>query len=148
MFSTNFLIQPWSKVKKGEKYTPKFNVFRRSWWSRDLVDPPSLTSIMNDVVKFEFMGETLAYSVMLLLLTHFLSTSTQLMYEKGDVPFTNDPNNWSDYMFAKMAGWFNALGFLWLPLVKYMITKFEWKNLYTMLILVYISAAGIVFVNN
>ena len=35
----------------------------------------------------------------------------------------------------------------WLPLVKYMITEFEWKRLYT-LVLVNISEAGKVFVNN
>lgn len=109
---------------------------------------PSFSSIMDDVAKFEFYGEAFAYSVMLLVLTHFISSSAQLMYEKGDVPFTNDPNNWSDYMFARMAGWFNALGFVWYPLVKFMVTKFNWRKSFAILGVVNLIAVGIIFAEN
>ena len=124
----NFMIQPWSKVKKGETFSPKFNAFRSSWWKRDLGERPTLESIKTKLVRFEFYGEAMIYAVLLFLLTHSISTSAQLMFEKGDVPFTNNPNDWSDYMITRMAGWFNALSFIWFPAVKYMLTNFTWKN--------------------
>ena len=48
-------------------------------------------------------------------------------------PFTNNPNDWSDYMIARMAGWVNKLGFIWFPAVKYMLTNFTWQKSYTIL---------------
>jgi hypothetical protein len=144
----NFIVQPWSKLKQGESYTPRFNVRSASWWKRDLGQRPTLSSIMDDVVKFDFYGEAMIYSVLLLLLTHYLSTSSQLMYEKGDVPFTSNPNDWSDFMIARMAGWFNALGFIWLPTVKYMLTKFQWPQSYSFLCILNIVIMTIILVKN
>ena len=70
------------------------------------------------------------YDVYQFLLTHSISTSVQIMFEKGDVPFTNNPNDWSDYMISRMEGWFKALGFIWLPAVKYMLTNCTWQKSY------------------
>jgi len=144
----NLMIQPWSKVKQGESYIPNFNILRASWWKRDLSQTQTLSSVMDIFVKFDFYGEAFIYSVLLFLLTHYLSTTSQLMYEKGDVPFTSNPNDWSDFLFARTAGWFNALGFIWLPTVKYVITKFRWSQLYLFLCLLNICIVGIILINN
>ena len=144
----NFLIQPWSKLKKGEEYTPKFNIISSSWWKRYAGEKPTLSSITANIVQFEFYGETVIFSVLLLLLTHYLSTSSQLMYEKGDVPFTSNPNGWSDFMIARMAGWFNALGFIWLPSVKYIMSACIWPKSYFILCLLNIVIIGIVLVRS
>merc|ERR1711892_603089 len=93
-----------------------------------------LSSVLEQATRFEMLGETFAYSMSLLLLTHFLSTVVQFTYEKGDRPFTTTPNSWSDYMIARLAGWFNSLGFLWFPLVRIMVTRLSWSSSYLILL--------------
>lgn len=144
----NFLIQPWKKVQPGIPFKPEFKVWRPTWWKRGLKNKPLLASALVQAARFEMLGETLCYSMSLLLLTHFLSTSAQLMYEKGDKPFTSNPNDWTDYMIARMAGWFNSLGFLWFPLVQIMVTNLRWSSSYLILLLVNISIVVIILVTS
>ena len=141
----NFFLQPWVKIQPGIPFKPSFNIFLSTWWKRDLKKKPFLSSITLEIKKFDFYGEAIFYSLSLFLLTYYLSTSSQLMYEKGDIPFTDKPNDWSDYMFARMAGWFNALGFLWFPIVSYCLIKFEWSKCYLILSIINVTVVGIVF---
>lgn len=144
----NLFIQPWNKVSSCNEFCPKFNILDASWWCRDLKVKPLLSSVSVAIVKFEFWGEALFYSVALLLLTHYLSTSAQLLYEKGDIPFTSNPNDWTDYIVTRMAGWFNALGFVWLPTVQYILVKFHWSQCYMILSVVNIAVFAIVLMKN
>ena len=144
----NFLIQPWEKVQPGIPFKHDFKVWRATWWKRDLKQKPLLASAFEQARRFEMFGETLCYSMSLLLLTHFLSTSAQLMYEKGDKPFTSNPNDWTDYMIARMAGWFNSLGFLWFPLIQMMVTNLRWSSSYLILLIVNISIVAIILVTS
>ena len=101
---TNFVMQPWNKITPGSVYELKTGVCTKDWWHRDLKSKPFLTSVIAEVVKFEFYGEMLVYTFCLLLFTHYLSTSGQLMYELGDLKLTSLPNAWTDYIISRMAG--------------------------------------------
>lgn len=145
----NLFIQPWNKVSSRHEFEePTLNVFQARWWHRDIKVKPLLSSISVEIVKFAFWGEALFYSVSLLLLTHYLSTSAQLLYEKGDIPFTSNPNDWTDYIITRMAGWFNALGFVWLPTVQYIIVKLHWPQCYALLAVTNIIVFVIVLIKN
>ena len=148
ILANNFLIQPWSKLQKGESFIPNFKIFSPCWWNRDIGQKPTLANILEDAITFDFLGEATIYSILLLLLTHYLSTSSQLLYEKGDIPFTSNPNDWSDYMLAKMAGWFNALGIIFLPTVKFLLTKLRWPQLFSFLCVINLLVVGIVLTNS
>lgn len=123
----NFLVQPWKKVQPGIPLKPNVCFWQSSWWSIGVKRKPIVVStVMGLMSKFEFWGETIFYSLNLLLLTHYLSTSAAFLYEKGDVPFTSNPNDWTDYMYTRLAGWFNSLGFLWYPTVQLMMLRLLW----------------------
>ena len=107
-----------------------------------------LASILEQIIKFEMWGETFFYSMSLLLLTHYLSTSTQLMYEKGDKPFTSNPNDWTDYIISRLAGWVNSLGFLWFPIVQMLVTKLHWSSCYLILLIINIGVVVIIQVTS
>ena len=77
--------------------------------------------------RFEFWGECIFYSINLLLLTYYLSTAGAFLFEKGDAKFTLNPNDPTDYMFSRMAGWLNSLGFLWYPATKLLLLKTQWS---------------------
>lgn len=141
----NLLIQPWNKIVPGVPYDPNIHFYRRDFWQRNLKSKPLLTSVLEEAKKFDFYGEAVFFSVSILLLTHYLSTTSQLMYEKGDVPFTNNTNDWSDYIITRMAGWFNALGFIWFPLVTFIIVRFKWSQCYIILAIVNMAVVAIVF---
>lgn len=131
----NFLVQPWKKVQPGIPLDADGRFWLSDWWKSNNKQKPVVASTLVSLMsKFEFWGECLVYSANLLLLTHFLSTSAAFLYEKGDVPFTSEPNSWSDYIFTRMAGWFNSLGFLWYPAVKLMMLRFRWPMSYTVMI--------------
>jgi len=144
----NFLIQPWKKVVPGIPFKPDFKFWRAQWWKIEMKKKPLLASVFQQMTKFEMWGETLFFSIGLLLLTHFLSTSAQLMYEKGDQPFSSNPNDWTDYMFSRMSGWFNSLGFLWFPLVQLMVTNLRWSSSYLILAIINLAVVAIVVTNS
>ena len=100
----NIFTQPWNTIKPGSSFDLNFAIYRKEWWHRDLKTKPILTSIFAEVRKFDFYGEMLCYTFCLLLLTHYISTSGQLMFELGDVPFTNEPNAWNNFIITRMAG--------------------------------------------
>lgn len=144
----NLFVQPWSKLQRGKPYKANFDILNSGWWKRDLGQKPTLSLIVDDAFSFDFIGEAIIFSVLLLLLTHYLSTSAQLLYEKGDIPFTSNANDWSDYVIARMAGWFNAMGFIWLPIGKQMLTRLQWPQLFSFLCFINIVIVGIVLVKN
>ena len=129
----NFFIQPWSKVQSGIPFKVDLCFWRTEWWNRKLIKKPVLASAFTQVKKFHLWAESLFYSLALLLLTHFFSTAAQLLYEKGDKPFTGNANDWSDYMITRLAGWFNSLGFLWFPIVQQLLTNLRWSSNYFVL---------------
>jgi MFS family permease len=102
--ANNLLIQPWDKITSGSPHKVSFEIYKKEWWVRDLKTKPFLRSIFMEVLKFDFYGEMLCYTFCLLLLTHYISTSGQLMHELGDSSFSNAPNAWTDYIVARMAG--------------------------------------------
>mmetsp|Transcript_21764 Transcript_21764/g.60455 ORF Transcript_21764/g.60455 Transcript_21764/m.60455 type:complete len:120 (-) Transcript_21764:4055-4414(-) len=70
------------------------------------------------------------------------------MYEKVDiVPFTSRPNR-TDFMIARMAGICNAFGFIWLPAVKYIMTKLQWYQSYSVLWMFNAAVIAIVLMRN
>lgn len=100
----NLFVQPWNKITPRSPFKVGFGLHKREWWVRDLQTKPFLASIIREVVKFNFYGEMSCYTCCLLLLTYYISTSGQLMYELGDAPFTGEPNVFTDYIVARMAG--------------------------------------------
>jgi len=137
----NFVAQPWEKVQGGMNFQIDLRVHRRAWWRRDARWKPVLHSVREVLGKFEFWGEALFYSISMLLLTHYLGTSVHLMVEKGDVPLTSNPNDWTDYMFSRLAGLFNSLGFIWFPLVEGMMLRYRWSTCYLALLAVQLAFA-------
>jgi len=141
----NFLIQPWNKVQAGISFKPDFRFWSRQWWQRSVKKKPMLASVWKEVIRFEFWGETLFYSVSLLLLTHFLSTCAQLLYEKGDKPFTSSPNDWTDYMYTRLASWLNSFGFIWFPTVQALL-HLRWSTNYLILCILNFLIIGIIMI--
>ncbi len=137
----NFLVQPWARVKPGESATRDMKFWRSKWWNRNFKKSPFLSIAFQETRKFEFWGECLHFSTNLLLLTYYLSTVAQLMYEKGDIKFTTEPNSWTDYMFTRTAGWMNSLGFLWFPIVQLVLKRSEWPGCFA-----FVSAANTIVV--
>jgi len=127
----NFLVQPWKPYPPGiSPPFPDARFYRKEWWNYDDKQKPLLKSVGGVLVKFDMWGETLFYSINLLLITYYLSTTAQLMYEKGDQPFTSNPNDWTDYMFTRMSGVFNGIGFIWFPIVQYFLQQHSWATCY------------------
>lgn len=126
----NFLMQPWKKVQPGNPLSPDLAIFNSSWWNRGSKKnkPLVISSILELMSRFEFWGECIFYTFNLWLLTYYLSVSGAFLYEKGDIPFTSNPNDPTDYMYSRMAGWMNSLGFLWYPTTKLMMLKVRWPQ--------------------
>ena len=130
----NFLVQPWNRVMPGDELVFDFRFWRRAWWRRDnKAKKLDVRGVFQDMKRFEMWGETLFYSANLLLLTHYLSVSAQLMFEKGDVALSTEPNSPTDYMYTRLVGWINALGFLWFPLVQVAVKNLKWWQCFLML---------------
>ena len=126
----SFICIPWARLEQGNTATLNIRFWERQWWVGKVAKKPFLASVFDEVGKFEFWGESLFFSVNLFLLSYYLSTSGQLMYEKGDVKLTTEPNSWSDYIYARMAGWLNSLGFMWFPVVTLIMTRCKWHTKY------------------
>lgn len=137
----NFLVQPWEKLSAGVLAKPDLRLFRRQWWQRDVRWKPQLRSALKDMKGPDFWGEALFFSANMLVATFYLSSVADMMYNKGDLAFSTNANDWADYMFTKCAGIFNGLGFVWFPLVEYTMYRFEWSTCFAFQL-----AAHVVFV--
>jgi len=142
----NFLVQPWDKVQAGVPLLPDFHVWRGVWWRRADRGKTMIVGLRRIVATFDFWGEMLFYSISMLFMTHYLSTAAQLMYEKGDVPFTNNPNDWTDYMFTRLVGIFNSLGFLWYPLVEFLLQRYTWATCFLVLAVANMAFLAVILV--
>ena len=129
----NWLLQPWNKVQPGVPLKPNFQMWESAWWKRGpkRQKPIVLSTVLELMSRFEFWAECLFFSVNLFILTYYLSTNVAFLFEKGDIPFTSNPNDPSDYMYSRLAGWLNSLGFLWYPMTKYLILKTKWSTKFT-----------------
>ncbi|GFH44718.1 hypothetical protein CTEN210_01192 [Chaetoceros tenuissimus] len=151
----NLFIQPWDKLTPTKDFRVSMQISSKDFWKRDngssflrRSERKSDASLKTQLMQFEFYGEVCFFSVSLFALTHYLSTSTQIMYEKGDVSFTNNPNNLNDFMISRMAGYLNGLGFLWVTTVKYLMTRYEWPRCFLLIAILNIVVMGIVLVKN
>jgi len=151
----NLFIQPWDKLTPRKHFRVNLQITSKDFWKRD--DGSSFlsrserkidASLKTQMRQFEFYGEVCFFSLSLFALTHYLSTSTQIMYEKGDISFTNNPNNLNDFMISRMAGYLNGLGFLWVPTVKYLMTRYEWPPCFLLICILNIVVIGIVLLKN
>jgi len=108
------------------------NCCKRSWWPSNEKGVRKLTAEkketdtkyppLKEVMRsFAFWGECFWFSCQLFLLTYYLSTINQILFSLGDAKVNQDVDSPLNNMFTRAAIFFNGLGFLWTPLVGYLM---------------------------
>jgi MFS family permease len=124
-----FFHQPWRAWNAiGSQVAVDLNCLRRSWWPESLdrltaikrpSDPkfPPLSQVLR---SFQFWGECFWFSGNVFLLTYYLSTISQLLFNLGDAKVNDDVDSFANNIFTRVAIFFNGFGFIWAPTVSYL----------------------------
>ncbi len=126
-----FLVQPWRAWNSiGSSCEKSWNILDPSWWPCG--DEATLTAskkpsdtkfptLKEALTSFTFWGECYWFSCQLFLLTYYLSTINQILFSLGDAKVEQDVDSLLNNMFTRASIFFNGLGFLWSPIVGYLM---------------------------
>jgi len=132
----SFFVQPWRAWNSiGSEAAVDLNCFRRLWWPSSILE---LTAVkkksdtkfppLKDVFRsFTFWGECGWFSCQLFLLTYYLSTINQILFALGDATVNQNVDSIQNNMFTRACVFFNGFGWLWSPIVGYLMTT---KSIY------------------
>jgi len=136
----SFFIQPWRAWNTiASKTKLDTNCFDRSWWPSNIHE---LTAIKRKNSKkfpqldealrsFPFWGECFWFSSQLFLLTYYLSTINQILFALGDASVNANVDSLLNNLFTRACVFFNGLGWLWSPIVGYLlVTKSIYARIY------------------
>jgi len=136
----SFFVQPWRAWNAiGSQATLDTNCLRRLWWPSSILE---LTAIKKKTSKkfpplksvlrsFTFWGECAWFSSQLFLLTYYLSTINQILFALGDATVNQNVDSLLNNMFTRACVFFNGFGWLWSPIVGYlMATKSIYFRIY------------------
>ena len=71
--------------------------------------------------SFTFWGECYWFSSQMFLLTYYLSTINQILFALGDASVNQNVDSLLNNMFTRAGVFFNGLGWLWSPVVGYLM---------------------------
>lgn len=130
----SFLIQPWRAWNSlGSQAECDFNFLKSSWWpKKELHKKKTLTALKNTndqkfpplkeaLKSFAFWGECFWFSSQLFLLTYYLSTINQILFALGDAKVNQNVDSLLNNMYTRASIFFNGFGFLWSPIVGYVM---------------------------
>mmetsp|Transcript_60775 Transcript_60775/g.100949 ORF Transcript_60775/g.100949 Transcript_60775/m.100949 type:complete len:1477 (-) Transcript_60775:181-4611(-) len=82
-----------------------------------------------------FWGEAFFFSINLFAITFYLSTVGAILFALGDQKISDQPNDISDYVYTRIAGFINGIGFLWFPAVSALSQNLSFAKLFACIVI-------------